>query len=30
MMLNAKSKGAPTQAPKKHVKKELHCDTVEQ
>ncbi len=30
MMLNAKSKGAPTQAPKKNVKKELHCDTVEQ
>ncbi|MCF6347449.1 MAG: amidohydrolase family protein [Flavobacteriaceae bacterium] len=29
MMLNAKSKGAPTQAPKKHVKKELHCDSVD-
>ncbi len=29
MMLNAKSKGAPTQVPKKHVKKELHCDTVD-
>ncbi len=30
MMLKAKSKGAPTQSPKKHVKKEFHCDTVEQ
>jgi len=29
MMLNAKSKGAPTQTPKKQVKKEMHCNTVE-
>ena len=30
MMLKAKSKGAPTQTPKKNTKKEFHCDTVEQ
>jgi len=30
MMLKEKSKGSPTQAPQKNVKKELHCDTVEQ
>ena len=29
MMLNAKSKGAPTQVPKKKEHKELHCDTIE-
>ncbi|QCX38783.1 amidohydrolase family protein [Aureibaculum algae] len=28
MMLNEKNGGAPTQAPKKRVKKELHCDTI--
>jgi len=30
LMLNAKSKGAPTQAPKKKVKEALHCDSVDQ
>ena len=30
MMLNEKSKGAPTQAPKKKERIEMHCDTVEQ
>jgi hypothetical protein len=29
MMLNAKSKGAPTQSPKKKEHKEFHCNTVE-
>ncbi len=29
MMLNAKSKGAPTQTPKKKEHREFHCDTVE-
>ena len=29
MMLNAKNKGAETQAPKKKEKKEFHCDTIE-
>ena len=28
MMLQEKNGGAPTQAPKKNVKKELHCDTI--
>jgi len=28
MMLSEKNGGAPTQAPKKKVKKELHCDTI--
>jgi imidazolonepropionase-like amidohydrolase len=29
LMLNAKSKGAPTQTPKKKEHKEFHCDTVD-